>query len=103
MPVESAADLAVFFSPSDFGVSATYLRATARHAVTGIFDREYVAADVAEVAFATTEPVFHLRSAHVPAGAVPGDRLVIDGASWTVRNIEPDGTGVTRLRLEAAT
>jgi hypothetical protein len=103
MPVESAADRAAFFSSQDFGVSATYSRGGTPSTVTGIFDREYVSADVAEVPFASTEPVFSLRSADVPSGAIPGDTLTISGTAFVVRNIEPDGTGVTRLRLESPT
>lgn len=103
MPVESAADLAAFFDTDDFGVSATYTRGATPSTVTGIFDREYVAADVAEVAFASTEPMFTLRSTQVPSGAIPGDTLTVSGTAFVIRNIEPDGTGVTRLRLESPT
>jgi hypothetical protein len=42
-----------------------------------------------------------MQSSQVPSGAVQGDTLTIDATAYIVRNIEPDGTGVTRLRLQA--
>ena len=86
-------DLAPFFSTSDFAVDAT-LGGTA---VTGIFDAAYL-----EPLGSIVEgvgPVFMLSTADA-ASSAHGTTLVIGAATYKVRGIEPDGTGVTLLRLE---
>ena len=45
-------------------------------------------------------PVFTCASS---AGITRGNTLVINGTSYTVTIIEPDGTGISRLLLESAT
>ena len=101
MAVESAADRAIFFGVDDFGITATYTRGATPSTVIGIFDMAYVTVDVAEVGYASAEPEFLMQSSQVPSGAVPGDTLTVNSTAYIVRNIEPDGTGVTRLRLQA--
>jgi hypothetical protein len=88
-------DLAPFFSTADFAVDAT-LGATA---VRGIFDAAYSEplGNVVE----GNSPVFMLPTADSDAaGAAHGTTLVIGATTYKVRGIEPDGTGVTLLRLE---
>ena len=46
-----------------------------------------------------TSPVLHMLSA-VPVAR--GDTVIISAASYTVTGVEPDGTGVTQLRLDKA-
>lgn len=89
-----AEDLAPFFSTAGFGSAATINGAT----VNGIFDRAYVEPIGNIVGEAA--PVFQCAEADVAAVA-PGDGLTIGSAAYTVRNVEPDGTGVVLLRLEA--
>ena len=103
MAVETAADRAIFFSINDFGVAATYRRGATDSTVNGIFDNEFVQVDVAEVPYDSTEPVFYCRTADLPAGYTVGDRLTVDGVFYTIREFQPDGTGVHKLRLEAQT
>lgn len=47
-----------------------------------------------------SEPVCQAKSSDV-SGIEYGDTLLIQGAGYTVRGIEPDGTGMTTLRLES--
>ena len=101
MAVETATDRAALFGINDFGVTATYSRGVTTSSVIGIFDNLYVTVDIAEVGYASAEPEFLMQSSQVPSGAVQGDTLTIDATAYIVRNIEPDGTGVTRLRLQA--
>lgn len=76
---------------ADFGATAT----KSGVAVAGIFDSAYTAAfDM----IAGSGPVFRCASS---AGVVRGDTLVINGTSYTVTVTEPDGTGMSRCRLEA--
>jgi hypothetical protein len=42
----------------------------------------------------------YLHYADLPDGAASGDAITIDGTAYTVRVIQPEGTGVTTLALE---
>jgi len=101
--VETAADRAVMLSSNDFGVVATYRRNTTNYSVVGIFDRAYLEVDVADVGYATTEPQFTMATADIPTGGVVGDKLTVNAIQYTITNIEPDGTGMSLLRLKAPT
>lgn len=101
MAVETAADRASMCAASDWGSAAIYKSANKRYPVQGIFDREYVGVNVSDVEFASTLPAFHFPTASLPCRATVGDTLYIDDDVYTIRNIENDGTGITRLRLEA--
>ena len=78
---------------TDFAIDVTVNGVSAR----GIFDNGFAAAFGGMVD--GTSPVLHLLSA-VPVSR--GDAVIISGASYTVTGIEPDGTGVTQLRLDKA-
>lgn len=86
---------------SDWGVAAIYKSGGKRYPVQGIFDREYIGVNVSDVEFASTLPAFHFPTTSLPCRAYVGDTLYIDDDVYTIRNIENDGTGITRLRLEA--
>jgi hypothetical protein len=102
MAVETAADRLSMFNINDFGTLAYYKSKGKRYAVEGIFDREYNGVDVAEVEVASTIPVFFMPTANLPCAYAFGDALEIDCAQvFTIRNIESDGTGISKLRLEA--
>ena len=79
---------------ADFGIDVVI----GAEALRGILDRPYhevmglVQGD---------RPTLVLPSADLPAIEV-GDALTADGEGFTVQRIEPDGTGLTRLQLEAA-
>lgn len=100
MAVESQFDRDSFFAANDFGIIALYKRNSKNHPVLGILDRTYNAIDIGELEFSSTVPMFHLPTASLPDGATVGDTILIDDVLFTVRAIEPDGTGTTRLRLE---
>lgn len=78
---------------ADFGVPATLGAA----AFTVIFDAAY--AD--PLGIAGTEPRALCVSADVSAATL-GTLININGAAYTVRDKQPDGTGMTVLLLEAA-
>lgn len=87
-------DLSVFFSTSDFAVAATLQGV----AVDGILDETYLEplGNLVE----GRSPVFTCAAADVPAVA-HGQTLVVGARTFKVRGVEPDGTGIVRLRLEA--
>ena len=71
-------------------------------AITGIFTNAHaVAAPLGDwPGVSTSTPLFTCRAAALPAGAGDGDTLTLGGTAWTVRGIQPDGTGLARLILE---
>lgn len=81
----------VFFNVAEHAVSATLDGV----AVAGIFDNDYADA----LGLATRQPRFMLRSSDASA-ATQSSVLVVEGSTYRVRSIEPDGTGVTTLALE---
>lgn len=87
-------DFTVFLA--DFDESVTIDGET----VTAIFDEEYVTAS-AGLGLASTSPALVLPSASVPASP-EGKAVVVRGASYTVAEHRPDGTGMSLLLLESA-
>ena len=101
MPVEGADDRAVFVAPDEFGVAAVYQPAAGDPvALDGIFDND-ASRGFADPGLASSAPRFICPASALPAGASPDDRLSIAGASYWVRVIDPDGTGMATLTLEA--
>lgn len=97
MAVESADDRAVFVNPNDFGVTATYGAAS----VNGIFDSGYFAASLGlQVELEGSRLRFLCRSADLPGTPAHGDTLTIAATTYKVREIHPDGTGMTELVIE---
>jgi hypothetical protein len=68
-------------------------------AVQGVFDQPYALGSVG-IGMASTQPAFTLVSAHV-LGEPVGQTLVVNGTSYLVGASEPDGSGMSRLLLEA--
>ena len=76
----------------DFGITATLNGSS----VTGIFDNGTTSAFNGLVL--GTNPTFMLATS---AGHARGQSLVVSGVTYTVVAVEPDGTGMTILQLEA--
>ena len=83
-----AESLADFFP--DFGVAAT----VGGVALTGHFENGYADA----LGIAGSAPSLLIVAADAPSVAL-GNAVVVGGASYTVAAVEPDGVGITRLRL----
>ncbi len=83
-------DFAEFMA--DFGVSAK-VGATV---VTGIFDN--AEADTFGLV-ANTRSVLTVATEDIPAAAV-GTTVVVNGTTYTIAELQPDGTGITRLMLK---
>ena len=82
-------NLDVFFS--DYGVSAVVGGVT----VSGIFDKAY---QESMGIVSGSNPVLLVKST---VSASEGAAVSVDGGSYTVASVEPDGTGLTILQLEA--
>jgi len=89
-------DLDAFFQEADFAVGAIYTpTAGGPRTVVGIFDGEYH--EVLDME--GSAPAFTCKASDVPSVA-HGDAIVVNGDSYKIVNVRPDGTGVVTLRLQ---
>jgi len=70
-------------------------------AVMGIFDNANAIGSVGPFGMASTQPTLTLPTASVPANPV-GLSALVGAVTYLVAAHEPDGTGVSRLLLEAS-
>jgi hypothetical protein len=80
---------------ADFGQAATLDGV----AVRCIFDNGFGVGSVGQLGMATSGPMLTLPTSSVPAYPV-GTSAVVSGTTYTVAAHEPDGTGMSVLRLE---
>jgi len=109
MTVESLADRLTFLSPADFGAIATYTPAggPAVPGIAGIFNRPHVDTSVSVSPFDVTtsdaRPTFLCRTADLPpaarGGEEAGDTLTVGTETYRVIDLQPDGTGMTVVKL----
>ena len=102
MPVESAADRALFLAAADFGVTATYtaLGQFGSKPIQGIFDAAYADINLGlEIGLASVGPRILVASADLVAGGRQGDLWVINATNYKSSSVEPDGTGMTNIKL----
>lgn len=85
-------DLDVFLS--DFGVDAEVGGGT----VTVIFDAPGSISRIAGVAVETIAPQIHVKTSDAASWA-HGDTVTIAGVNYTITEITPDGTGISRVVL----
>lgn len=100
MAVETEADRLSMLSLSDWGSRARYRRAGRVYDIIGIYDAPFVAVGVADADVESSLPTFTVSTASMPCKVGHGDALFIDGRGYTVRGFQPDGTGMTVLRIE---
>jgi hypothetical protein len=85
-------NLDVFFSTSEFAVTAT-VKTTA---LPALFDDGYSEVSSTE----GSNPTLVAQTADLPTGLVQGDTVSVASKVYQVVGIKPDGTGVTVLDLE---
>lgn len=85
-------DLASFFDNADGFVVPASL--SAGPTIYVHFDNAYVDA----LGVASASPAATCKSTDV-AGAAQGSALTVDGTAYVVQSVEPDGAGITVLRL----
>jgi len=90
-------DLTAFLSTSEFAVDVVIGATTYQ----GILDKDFIAVTAGEASVESVGPAVHMRDVDV-SGVAHGTSITVGGTAYTVRGIEPDGTGMTTLILEAA-
>lgn len=101
MTVETAADRASLLT--DFGVEVTWQVGVATPAtLTAIFDSGTVRQEFADTVSALNRRATIIcREADLPSGAGgTSDQITVDGNDYTLKALEPDGTGMTVAVLE---
>ena len=100
MAIESDTERAIFFDTDDFAKSATFADVSAgtSSTVKGILDKESIEQSVGEAGLIEEVPVFTCKSSDVSA-ATFNDTFVIDSVTYYIKEIFPDGTGMTRFTL----
>ena len=94
--LDPAADLEQIFA-NDFSVAATW---KGTESIRGILDVGYSTPNIGgDVSMISTDPTFTCRSSEV-TGAAEGDTLSVSGVDYVIREVMPDGTGVTEFTLE---
>lgn len=89
-----AEDLSVFVNTDTPGWAACVVNSLS---VTGLFDNF----PTDPLGIATSQPVLLVNEDDTGTVAA-GDSITVSGTSYTVREVQPDGLGLTRLILEAA-
>ena len=97
MTVETDADRLAFLDDRDFGAVATWQGTQ----VKGLLDKPYQAAFEGTAPLEAARPVFTCRESDV-SGVAHGQSLTVGGVSYTIRGVQPDGTGLILLVLEEA-
>ena len=87
---------------ADFGVTdATFtdVSAGSSSTISALLKNEYSLEDVGgEVGVETSTPVAIVRSSDVN-NVAQGDTIAISGTTYTIVEVQPDGEGMTNLRL----
>jgi hypothetical protein len=97
-------DWGVFLDPTDFGTAAIWDTQGGEIVdVEGIFEtaRE-VALSGNSSGVSAILPVLTMASEAIPATAAQGDDMEIQSVNYRVADIQPDGSGLTRVILERA-
>ena len=92
-------DLDIFFSNSDVAKTATYTPAvgTAK-SVQVIFDAPFAMTSAQGIDYQSDVPVVTVKTSDLPS-AGEGDTLTVDGVVYKIAEVQPDGTGISRIIL----
>ena len=90
---------------SDFEIPIKYIFRNYNHSFEthAIFDNEYSEVDPnTEVGIYSTVPLLYVSTNDFIYKPQRGDKIIINGLIYYVKNCEPDGTGISVLELEAS-
>lgn len=102
MPVESAADRAVFVNGADFGETILWTVGDADPvAISVIGQAGSLMIDTQDGPMIQgQEATVVMPESDLPLGAAQGDEVLFRAKHYLVKSIEPDGTGMANMRLE---
>lgn len=100
--VETDVERTIFLN--DFGVCAELRKSgRMRKTIKGIFDEAYTEVDVGgTIGFQTVSPRIVCKTSDL-VGAADADSVKVNGETYFIRVIQPDGTGMTEIQLEKQT
>lgn len=98
MPVEHPDELLGMLHTDEFGVGVEIGGSGSTFMVCGILDREHIAVLGETSEINTGRPILHCRSIDV-GDVEQGMSAVVNGVTYRIVDIQPDGTGVTDLAL----
>ena len=100
MAIESDTERPICFYTDDFAKSATFADVSAgtSSTVKGIFYKESIEQSLGEAGIIEEVPVFTCKSSDV-SDATFNDTFVIDTVTYYIKEIFPDGTGMTKFTL----
>lgn len=87
-----------YVDPAIFGTVATYTLGHAISLINVVFLKPYEALRLGTIEIENAAPTAICRSADVP-GVDHTATLTIDGVTYYVHEVKPDGTGITELVL----
>ena len=94
--IDFDADGGAFLSTGDFGVEATDVKTNCKF--VGIFDNDFQSFNN-DIELSGSTPAFLCRTVDIP-NLKQDDVIKINDISYTVRDTEPDGTGMTQVILK---
>jgi hypothetical protein len=82
-----------------FGETATVAGTSCR----AVFDQAHQLVELSgDVPVTTTRPVLDVVLADLPAVPTIGAAVIVDGTTYEIRDVQPDGQGMAKLTLFAA-
>lgn len=92
-------DLDIFFATADFAKTATYTPAVGdAKPIPVVFDAPFSLTSVQGIEYQSDKPAATCKTSDV-SSAGEGDTLTIDGTVYKIAEVQPDGTGLSRLIL----
>jgi hypothetical protein len=98
--IETAADRQMFLNSQEFGITARLVSDSsgAERELNGIFDAAHFSLDLGAGSVSTRELQFTCATEDTE-GFTQDDVLEIAGVRYVIADLQPDGTGITVLKL----
>lgn len=103
MPVETEQDRLNMLNANDWGATLTLPNTTE---IPCIADREFDALDIGEIGVESSNPIVSVSTADITGKLEEDDEIIIAGSpingvdgTYTVKEIQHDGTGMSAVRL----
>ncbi len=87
-------DLDIFFNDDEFAIEVTYNLVT----FNGIYDNAFIEDQQGQIQIETLEPQIMVKTSDV-TGLTHGETMTVNSVAYKVKEIQPDGTGITRILL----